>query len=446
MALVTILPTAPKDHQKGASIVRVLLSAILLSARLIMPFALILPVAHSAHAQTVNVVAVVNGEAITNFELDGRLDYLVTATGLTVTDDNRGQLRDDVLQMLIDDKLKLMEARKLTPGIIDVGFAQAREAVNNTYRSQSQSAGQRLRELGLDRKIIEDKTASDMIWATLLRDRYQSQFDTADKLAQQALDRLTADLSQPQVRLSEIVLAPTQDRSTAANLDIAQQMIDAINEGADFAAIARQYSAAGSAQDGGKLGWLVLNTLPDAFADAIDKAASGTILAPINKDGVVYILRKEGARAKGFIDPSQARIDIARALLPLPEDISSSDQLIAAGQLQKRTENATSCEQIEAINIELGSGAPPYLLDLEVGTITPNLRETIESLEIGKPSAPLNFAEGMVVFMICNRYMPEVDLPDLESLKNTELNKVFAIISNRYLLRLRRAATIDNRL
>ena len=33
-----------------------------------------------------------------------------------------------------------------------------------------------------------------------------------------------------------------------------------------------------------------------------------------------------------------------------------------------------------------------------------------------------------------------------EDLKNKELNKIFAIISNRYLLRLRRAATIDKRL
>ena len=41
--------------------------------------------------------------------------------------------------------------------------------------------------------------------------------------------------------------------------------------------------------------------------------------------------------------------------------------------------------------------------------------------------------------------MPEVNLPSLENLKNAELNKIFAIISNRYLLRLRRAATIDIR-
>ena len=396
-------------------------------------------------AQSVTVIAVVNGQAITSLDLENRLAYLLDSTGIAMTDENEAQLREDVLQMLVDDKLKLMEAKRLVPNLIEAGRAQAREMVNDTYTSDTKSAGATLRELGLNRQIIEEKTAADIIWATLLRDRYKSQFDTADKLAEQALERAKEDLSQPQVRLSEIVLAPTPDRSTANNLEIAYQMIDAMNQGADFAAIARQYSASGSAQEGGNLGWIVLNTLPDLFTTAIEEAPSGAILAPINQDGIIYILRKDGVRAKGFIDPSQARVDIARALLPLSADISSSDQLIAAGELQKRAETAKSCADIEALNEELGSGQPPFLFDLEIASITPNLRTIIEKLEVNQPSEPLNFAEGMVVFMVCKRTMPEVDLPSLENLKNAELNKIFAIISNRYLLRLRRGATIDIR-
>lgn len=408
--------------------------------------ALALIVPSISFAQSVKVVAVVNGQAITSLDLENRLNYLLDATGLKLTDENEAQLRDDVLQMLIDDQLKMMEAERLVETIIAPGMEQARTIVDDLYRSESKSSGQRLRELGLDRQIIEEKTAADIIWATLLRDRYESQFSTADKLAKQALDRAKDDLSRPQVRLSEIVLPPTADRTPANNLEIANQMINAMKQGADFAAIARQYSASGSAQEGGNIGWLVLETLPEAFIAAIDQAPSGSILAPINQDGVIYILRKDGVRAKGFIDPSQARVDIARALMPLSADISAADQLIAAGELQKRSEAMTSCEDIDKLNVSLGSGEDTFINDLEVGSITPNLREIIETLDVNEPSAPLNFAEGMVVFMICKRVMPELDLPTLEELKNAELNKIFAIISNRYLLRLRRAATIDKRL
>lgn len=398
-----------------------------------------------SHAQMVKVIAVVNGEAITSVDFQNRLDFLLVSTGISLTDDNKEQLETDVLQMLIDDKLKLMEARKIAPGLIPAGQTQARQLVNDQYQTDSLSAGAALRELGLDRKTVEDKTASDLIWATMLKERYKSQFDNAGKLAQQALERIKRDLSQPQVRLSEIVLAPSQDRTVAQNLDIARQMIDAINNGADFAAIARQYSAAGTAANGGRLGWIVTKTLPAAFADALDKAPSGALLEPINQDGVVYILRKEGVRAKGLIDPSQARVSIARALMPLPENASSADQLLAAGQLQKQAEGLSSCTELDMLNTQLGSGQPSFLVDVELGSITPNLRAIIEKLEINTPSEPLNFAEGMIVFMVCERTMPELNLPAIEDLERQELNKIFGILSNRYLLRLRRAATIDRR-
>ena len=397
-------------------------------------------------AQTVAVVAVVNGQAITNIDVENRLLYLLDSTGLAITEQNEQQLRNDVLQMLIDDKLKFMEAQKLAPSIIPAGNEQARDIVNETYKIDDKSSGQILREKGLERRTIEEKIASDLIWTTLVKEQYKNQFDNAEKLANQALDRLKADLSQPQVRLSEIVLAPTKERPTSDNLNIARQMIEAIQNGADFAAIARQYSASGSANDGGRLGWIVTKTLPDAFAEAIENAPSGAILEPINQDGIIYILRKEGVRAKGLIDPSQAKITLARALLPLPENASSSDQLLAAGEIAKATENASSCAEIDTLNTKFGSGQSSYVRDLELGTITPNLRSIVEKLEIGTVSEPLNFAEGMVVFMVCERKMPELDLPTLEELERNELNKIFSVISNRYLLRLRRAATIDNRI
>ena len=417
---------------------RNLSQALLIASLLLMPFTM-------ASAQTVKVVAVINGQAITNIDIENRLNYLLDSTGLAITQQNEAQLRDDVLQMLIDDKLKFIEAKKLAPSLIPAGNEQARDMVDNAYKTDGKSSGQTLREKGLERQTIEEKIAADLIWTTLVKEQYKNQFDNAEKLANQALNRLKADLSQPQVRLSEIVLAPTRERPTSDNLDIALQMIEAIENGADFAAIARQYSASGSANDGGRLGWIVTKTLPESFSEAIDKAPSGAILPPINQDGIIYILRKEGVRAKGLVDPSQAKITLARALLPLTENASSSDQLLAAGEIAKATENASSCAEIDTINTKFGSGQPSYVRDLELGSITPNLRSIIEKLEIGSVSEPLNFAEGMVVFMICERKMPELDLPSLEELEKNELNKIFSVISNRYLLRLRRAATIDNR-
>lgn len=415
-----------------------------MSAYLILCFAIagLVPL---SYAQTVSVVAVVDGEAITNLDLENRLNYLLVTTGLQLTDDNEAQLRSDVLNMLIDDKLKIKEATRFAPSMISAGRTTATQLVNDNYRTDTLSSGQNLNQLGLDRSTIEEKYLADVVWATLLRDKFKAQFENSANLAEQALERVKRDISQPQVKISEIVLAPSPDRTASDNMIIGQQMVDAIRNGADFGAIARQYSAAGSANNGGRLGWLVTNTLPEDLQDALAQVGSGEVIDPINQDGVIYILRKDGVRAQGLIDPSQTKVTIARALLPLPADVSRADQLKAAGEIQSRTEAINNCEMMEALNTEYGSGQASYLRNLEIGSITPNLREILEQLSDNTPSEPLIFAEGMVVFMICERIAPQVDLPSLQELERAELNKMFSILSNRFLLRLRRAATIEIR-
>ena len=399
----------------------------------------------SASAQTIKVIAVVDGEAITNYDLDNRLTYLLATTGIRVTDDNEQQLRDDVLQMLIDDKIKLKEGKRLSPAAVSASRTRAIELVNQAYGTETKTANQRLKELSIERQTVEDKYLADVVWASLVREKFQGQFDNVGKLAEQALERIKRDLSQPQIRISEIVLAPTPDRPTAQNLDIAQQMVQAIRDGADFAAIARQYSAAGSASNGGRLNWMVQSSLPEVFQTQLSLAESGATLDPLNVDGIVYILRKDGVRAKGLIDPSQTKVTIARALSPLSAEVDEAERLITAGNMQKATSSLSSCDDLQQLNTELASGQPSYLRNLELGSITPALRQIIEKLEIGQPSEPLLFSEGIVVFMVCERVAPELNLPSIEELENDELNKLFSILSNRYLIRLRRSTTVDIR-
>ena len=49
----------------------------------------------------------------------------------------------------------------------------------------------------------------------------------------------------------------------------------------------------------------------------------------------------------------------------------------------------------------------------------------------------------LVIFMICSRTKAEPNIPPLEKLKEAEFNKLYSILSLRYLMRLRRAASIE---
>ena len=61
------------------------------------------------------IVAKVNGKAITNYQVDQRAAVLRMVTNLEDTVENRAQIKQDATQMLIDEILKLDAAAALDP-------------------------------------------------------------------------------------------------------------------------------------------------------------------------------------------------------------------------------------------------------------------------------------------------------------------------------------------
>ena len=81
--------------------------------------------------------------------------------------------------------------------------------------------------------------------------------------------------------------------------------------------------------------------------------------------------------------------------------------------------------------------------NVKLGSFNGPLQNLIKDLEIMVPSKPLSFVEGVSVFMLCKREAHKMILPSREDVFSTEFNKIFGLLSERYLFRLRRSATIE---
>ena len=69
----------------------------------------------------------------------------------------------------------------------------------------------------------------------------------------------------------------------------------------------------------------------------------------------------------------------------------------------------------------------------------------VNELQPSVASAPLSFSEGIAVFMLCKREKAKIDLPSRTDVERAIVEKLFGSLGERYLLRLRRAASIERR-
>ncbi len=206
-------------------------------------------------ADRASIKATVNGAPITTIDLENRTRLLALLSGFELSAENRAQLEADALEMLTDEMLKLQAGADLPPAI-QAGPAGRAQLLDEALGGTGQPAAAILAARDIPLSAALEKFRADILWVSVLQARFPRQFENLDQLAEQERARLKENLAEPQFNLSEIVLVPTQTRGPAATRDLAEQITQALERGADFAGIARQYSVAGSSREARRLGWL----------------------------------------------------------------------------------------------------------------------------------------------------------------------------------------------
>ena len=122
----------------------------------------------SSFATLIEVVATVDGVPITSHELNERRNMLIKTTGLTMTSENTAQINRDVLQMLIDDQIKISAGSKVLGSQMQIVEDNADNLINQTFSQNGENPNDVLRELNIPREIIRHKFKADILWASII--------------------------------------------------------------------------------------------------------------------------------------------------------------------------------------------------------------------------------------------------------------------------------------
>ena len=124
------------------------------------------------HAQTVAVM--VNGEPITNYDIEQRskLNFLTT---------HKPAVRQDVINELIDEKVKIKEGKKFgidpTASDVDQSFA----AMGSRMRVTPEQLVKSLEAQGIRPDTLKTRIKAEMVWSNLVRGRYKESLQVGEK-------------------------------------------------------------------------------------------------------------------------------------------------------------------------------------------------------------------------------------------------------------------------
>ncbi|SHJ35126.1 periplasmic chaperone for outer membrane proteins SurA [Bradyrhizobium lablabi] len=162
-------------------------------------------------AQTVAVM--VNGEPITNYDIEQRskLDTLST---------HKPADRQQVINQLIDEKLKIKEAKKygVDPSSTDIDQSYAQ--MSSRMRITPEQLTKSLESQGIRSDTLKNRIKADMVWTSLVRGRYKESLQVGEKDVAAAVKVSGGDEKQEadafEYKMQPIVLLVPQGSAPAA--------------------------------------------------------------------------------------------------------------------------------------------------------------------------------------------------------------------------------------
>jgi peptidyl-prolyl cis-trans isomerase SurA len=245
----------------------------------------------AAAQDTLRIVALVNDEAITAIDLAKRTQILLASSGMENTPESYQRLRPQVLRTLIDERLRQQAADQqgidVSQGRIDDRMTQLAQT-NNLSLDEFRAA---LAKNRIDPAWLEEQIRTEIAWAMLVNQRFRSTVIITDEDIDNARRRAQETQGTTQYRVAEIFLSVDDPKDADSVQDSAQRLIEQLKKGGDFGAVARQFSQAATAGNGGLIGWVGPGELAPEIAEAVEKLDPGTIAGPIRSDGGFHILR-----------------------------------------------------------------------------------------------------------------------------------------------------------
>jgi peptidyl-prolyl cis-trans isomerase SurA len=394
------------------------------------------------------IVAVVNDEAISEDDMNGRIKLALLAGNYPDQPDVRAKLEPQVLRALIDDQLRIQEAKRLKLTVdkeeVDNEIKQAAEGNHQTVPQLKEM----LAKQGVPFETFERQIMAQISWRKVVQKEIRRRIEVTDPEIDSAYAKTMNAVGKPQYLLAEIFLSIDSPSDEGRVKTFADNLETQLASGGNFAKLAQQFSQAAGAAQGGDLGAVSEGELPDELDQAIRKMNVGQISPPIRTQAGYHILllRAKGDALAG--DANEAEVHLKNVLIPFThqptkEEIPSLIQ--AAEKIGAGLRNCAAVDEKGKRDGLAGDLGPAGKMT-KIANLPRGIGAMVASLQVNEMSQPVPTNDGIMMFMVCARKdPPKRPPPTRDQIANQLYLERLDMEQQRYLSDLRTSGFVDVR-
>ncbi len=400
----------------------------------------------SAYAQTTEgVAALVNDEPITTVDVRNRMRLIIASTGMSQIDEaTLVRIQDQAMRGLIDEHLQLQAAADYEIEVSDEEITNSLLDLADRNNTTVDVIVQDLRNSGVDVSTLRHQLEAEIAWQIIVNGRYGSRIRISEQQIELALERLAASASQPQYRIFEMLFevpAAGQEEQTV------QRVITVMNQlqqGATFPELARQFSDAPSAANGGDIGWITASELQPEVAAIMPQmrqqyqqsGGRGALSNPIEVPGGFMVIALVGARD----GTTTLQYDLVQISVP-----TSAVTDATRTNFQRELADNPTCSQAETVAGRINGAIYTPLGSISAEAVLPAVRDALQPLDEGENTGVMQSGSGLQALIVCDRTIAGPGVPTRDDLEGQLRGQQLSLLSRRWLRDLRRDSTVEIR-
>jgi peptidyl-prolyl cis-trans isomerase SurA len=370
----------------------------------------------------------------------------------------RDLLQKQLLERLIVNRAQMQMARDLGVRVDDTMLDRAVARIAEQNGITVQALRDQLERDGISFARFRDEIREE-IALQRLRER---EVDNKLQITESEIDSFLASSvarsadAQQEINIAQILVRVPENASAQQIADRkkrAEQAIEQLKSGGEFAKVAASFSDAGDALTGGELGWRSSARLPQLFVDAVDKLADGEIAPLVRSANGFHVLKLVGRRSVGGTKPGAANVvQQTRArhiLIKVSQIVSAAEARRKMVELKSRLDNgAAKFEDLARLYSNDGSASKGGELGwIYPGDTVPEFERAMNALKPGEVSQPVESPFGYHLIEVLERKTEELSrerqrLAARQALREQKLEEAY----EDWLRQLRDRAYVEYRL
>jgi len=354
------------------------------------------------------IVAVVNKEVITQFDLSERVTRVqrdLQRRGTSSVDSS--EIERQVLERLIFEKVQLQYARETGLRVDDLELDRTVNRVAENNKLSLTEFRQRLESDSIPFAAFREELRNEIL-LTRLRER-----EVTSKLtvSEGEIENLIFEQSEKKEVGTEYniahILVRIPEQATPAQVEArrarTEEALKRLKDGADFAQLAATYSDAPDALQGGVVGWRSQQRLPELFVEALAGLKPGEV-SPVFRSPAgfhfIKLIDMRGAGTPLLVEQAHVRHILVRT----SELVSESEAKRKLLGLRDRIVNGVNFAELARLNSDDGSASRGGDLGwVYPGDTVPEFERAFTELKLMEVSEPVKTPFGWHLIQVLER-------------------------------------------